>query len=141
MMYIPKYFKIQEVVSPYVYNTVTNKDQLWWLFDDRLLKTADMLRDKYGPIIINNWAQGLKYSGFREESSTIGAKMSQHKHGRAFDLHPTKVTAEKMREDLLADPWAEEFQYITCIEINVSWFHMDVRNWNKKQDGVFIVKP
>ena len=35
----------------------------------------------------------------------------------------------------------EDFKYITCIEDKVSWLHFDVRNWNKKEDGILVVNP
>lgn len=142
MIYLPKYFTIKELVSPIVYNGTSEneKEKLWWLFDERVLKTADMLRDKYGPIVCNDWNNALRYCGFREEDTSVGRTFSQHKYGRALDLHPKKTTAEKIRQDILADPWAEEFKYITCLEVKVSWLHFDVRNWNKEKNGIFLVE-
>lgn len=140
MIYTPKYFTLKELFPPEIYNSTPDKDKLWLLFDDRVLKTADMLRDKYGPIKCNDWDNGFRNCGFRSEYSTTGVVFSQHKHGRALDLHPLNTTAEKIRHDIIANPWAEEFKYITCLEIDITWLHYDVRNWNKKKDGILLVK-
>lgn len=140
-MYIPKYFGIKELVPPETYNAVANKDSLWWLFDDRLLKTLDMLRDKYGPVYCNNWDNGLKYRGFRPEDAPAGVKMSQHKRGRAADCHFKNVSVEEVRKAILTNPLAEAFKYITCIERDVTWLHFDVRNWDKFSKGILVVSP
>lgn len=141
MVYKCKYFGLKELFPPIIYNSIENKEILWWMMDDRLLKTLDMLRDKYGPLLCNNWNQGLRNRGFREPDSSTGAKYSQHKLGRAADLTPYKTTVDQMRNDLLANPFAEEFKYITCVELDVSWLHIDVRNWDKEKYGIFTVKP
>lgn len=138
-IYIPKYFDIKELVPPVVYNNASDKFKLWWIFDDRLLKTADMLRDRYGAMYVNKWSAGLRECGYRLPDSQTGRELSQHKYGRALDLHPMKTTAEKIREDIQAEPWAEEFKYITCIELGVTWLHIDTRNYNKEEHGIFLV--
>jgi len=51
-MYKCDHFKIQELVSPGVYKD--RGDKAWELLDDRLLMTLDKLRERYGPIIVNN---------------------------------------------------------------------------------------
>lgn len=137
-----KYFKIYELIPPELYNA-TLEDILWSQFDDRLLKTIDLMRQKYGMTIINNWKTGgqLKNSGLRLPDSEAGVKFSQHKLGRAADLHISSKTPDQIRQDILANPWAEEFKYITCIEDNVNWVHIDVRNHDKIQKGILIVLP
>ena len=46
MKYKCKYFKIKELVHPSFLGT--NEVILWRLFDERLLKMADKIREKYG---------------------------------------------------------------------------------------------
>ena len=137
-----KYFKIYELVPPALYSA-TSEDVLWSQFDDRLLKTIDAIRAKYGPIIVNNWKSGgqLQNSGLRLSDTTTGVKFSQHKLGRAVDLHSTTKTPDQIRKDIVANPWSEEFKYITCIEDNVNWVHLDVRNHDKLHKGLLIVLP
>lgn len=141
MVYKCKYFDLKELFPPFIYNNTANKEVLWWLMDSRILITIDMLRDKYGPILCNNWEQGLRERGFRDPSTLTGAKYSQHKHGRAVDLSFYKTTVDAVRNDILNNPFAEEFKYITCVEIDVTWLHIDVRNWDKTNDGILKVKP
>lgn len=101
----------------------------YWLIlmDDRILITADKVREYYGvPVTVNNWYWGgnLKNRGFRALNTTVGAKLSQHKFGRAFDFDVKNVPAEQVRNDIRKG----KFPLITCIEKDVSWVHADVRN-------------
>ena len=64
-MYTCKYFGIKELVCPDWYHFASKRggvDKLWVMLDERILRTIDKLRDKFGPIIINNWgaAQGIR---------------------------------------------------------------------------------
>jgi hypothetical protein len=115
------------------------------MFDDRLLRTMDRLRRRYGPMVANTWHWGgnSQERGWRHEATSTGAEFSQHKYGRAVDLVPLRqgVTAELIRQDILADPFGSTFEHITCIELEVSWLHIDVRNHNKISQGVLQVRP
>lgn len=106
-------------------------EQYWLiLMDDRILITADEIREYYGvPVTINNWYWGgnFKNRGFREMNTSVGAKLSQHKFGRAFDFDVKNVPAEQVRNDIRKG----KFPLITCIEKDVSWVHADVRNVNR----------
>jgi hypothetical protein len=125
-MYIPKYFKIQELVPPKVYEALGV--YAWGLIDNRVLFTIDQLRRRYGPVIINTWHQGgdRKCSGLRTLECNIGAEFSQHKFGRAVDCLFRDVDAERVRQDILKNP--NDFKEITSIELGTSWLHFDVRN-------------
>ena len=63
-MYKCKYFDIRELVSPEVHRL--KGDRCWRFFSPIALKGLDKLREKYGPITINNWHIGgdRKFSGF-----------------------------------------------------------------------------
>ena len=80
-----KYFKIQELVPPHIYEK--RGDKSWELLDSRALMAIDSLRDLYGPIIINTWASGgnRKWSGLRTPEYEGYSETSQHTFGRAFD--------------------------------------------------------
>ena len=54
-------------------------------------------------------------------------KLSQHKFGRALDPKFKHVSAEEVRQEILSDPHCEDFKYIRCIEMDVSWIHFDTR--------------
>ena len=121
-----KHFRLEELVNKEFFNTYGEK--AWLVFDNRILRLADALRDIYGPCTINNWLWDgdLQYCGFRENDS-IGAELSQHKFGRALDLHFHNITAEEVRKDILAKKF-ELWEDIKGMEKDVSWLHIDVRN-------------
>lgn len=145
-MYKAKYFSIRELVHPSFLGT--SEDILWRLFDDRLLKYADKIREKYGACTVN--ANGLTDCGLRKMDSVTGAKFSSHKFGRALDIHIRSIelaAAEikdpvkrkefkskeynKVRESLMLN---YEFDGL-CFEQNskeypkgIVWLHVSVEN-------------
>lgn len=131
-MYLPKHFCIQEFVPPDIYKQWGDKSIMF--IDERVLITADKLREFFGPMIVNTWhseklieAYGLRTeSGLRLMTTSTGASMSQHKFGRAADALFALHTAEEVRQYVLSHKY--EFPHIGCIESDVSWFHFDVRN-------------
>ena len=146
-MYIPKYFKLHEYFSRDFYTNHRYDGrklrQMLWLIDDRVLWTNDKLREKYGTVHINNWfwGGGNENRGYRTPDCAVGVEWSQHKFGRASDLIFNEVTAEEVRQDILSDPFCQDFEHISCIEMGVSWLHWDCRNWNKSKNGILQIKP
>lgn len=133
-MYKCKHFVIKELVNPTLLKTI-GEETAWKLFDDRLLKMADAIRDKYGACTIN--ASGLTDCGLRDPQSTTGAKYSMHKIGRALDLHIRTIELEfagnkagkikaynKVREQLMLN---HQFDCL-AFENNISWLHIDTGN-------------
>jgi len=120
--YIPKYFTWQELMPSPEY-------EHYWLIlmDERILRTLDAIREHYKrPVIVNNWHKGgaFRNRGFRPMTGNVGAKYSQHRFGRAADFDVSGIPAERVREDIRSGLFPE----ITCIEKNVNWVHIDVRN-------------
>ena len=132
-MYKCKHFEIYELVPKELSRFPESK--LWLLFDDRALKTLDMLRDEFGTITVNDWAFDGKLTqcGFRTNDN-LGAKFSQHRYGRAFDCHFQNASVEEVRK-LCKEKVFKCFEHITAIEDGVSWFHFDVRN----HDGDLLI--
>ena len=121
-MYRPKYFQWYELMP-------SKKYQNYWLIlmDERILITLDEVRKYYGrPVTVNNWYWGGKFNsrGWREQNDQDGATLSQHKFGRAVDFDVYQIPAEEVRNDIRKG----KFPLITCIERDVSWVHIDVRN-------------
>ena len=151
MSYIPNFFKAEELVPPNIYNELDgNINKICFLFDNRLLWTIDQIRRKYGPCIINNWKSDGMFSerGLRDFNSKTGAKWSQHKFGRAIDIDiyqgsdlSTRIPPQKIRQDILDDPWCDSFKYITALEMDINWLHISTQNWNKKQNGILKIYP
>lgn len=135
-MFNPRFFETREFVPPQVYNVRGEKSIQ--LMDDRILITADDLRARYGPAVINTWffwnknspvwigKDSRRWSGLRTKNSPYGSAFSQHRFGRAVDMLFRDVTADEIRQDILKD--TDLFPLITSLETGVSWLHVDVRN-------------
>lgn len=143
-MFIPAHFEIYELVPPNIYSRYhTEVRKIWGMFDERILITAQNLRNRYGKMVCNDWYWDGKWKerGWRPWNTLTGAQFSQHKFGRALDLIPTNTDVEEIRRDILKDPNHPDFEHITCLEMNISWLHIDCRNYAKKYDGILLVYP
>lgn len=139
-MYQCRHFKIEELVPQYLFKQYEgNPAKLWLLFDDRLLRTADALRTRYGKMVCNTWFWGgsSHWRGWRPFNAPVGAELSQHKWGRALDLIPMGTMAEHIRQEIIDAPYREWCKEITCLEIEISWLHFDVRN----SETLILVRP
>ena len=135
-----KYFYLDEYIPKELYKRFQKKPHiLIGLLDVRLLNSDFLLREKFGPITINNWWNGgnRNWSGLRTLDSPYYSPTSQHSFGRASDKIFHSATVGEVREDI-KEYW-EEYG-IMCIEENVTWIHSDVRLW---KDGaeLLIVYP
>ena len=140
MDYVPKYFQPYELVPKETYRILERQgklNQVWWLFDPRILLVGDRLRKRYGKMECNTWWWKGQHSfrGWRPPECTIGAARSQHRFGRALDLIPLEATVEEIHSEIISN--GEDFGFITCVEIGVSWLHVDCRNYQ----GLLIVHP
>lgn len=140
MIYKPKHFGLQELVTPEIFQS--SGERAWELLDPRMLMTSDQLREVFGYTTINDWHEGGQYheSGLRGFYSTTGAKLSQHRFGRANDHKFRLATPQEVYEYVLKHP--EKFPFLTTVEDIAStptWFHGDVRN--NSTEGIRIVKP
>jgi hypothetical protein len=129
--YKPRWFTAEELVPKAIHAKLG--DNILHLFDPRILKMADTMRERYGKMLINNWAFGgeNEFSGFRPPFCQIGAKFSQHRYGRALDLHPQEAEVADIIHDLQARPDRRCYEHITAVELDVSWLHIDCRNNTK----------
>jgi len=82
---------------------------------------------------VNNylWGHDREWSGLRTSDSPYYSPFSQHTFGRAADCLFADLSAEDVRQDILADPSHPDFQMIGSIELGVSWLHFDVRNCDR----------
>jgi uncharacterized protein YcbK (DUF882 family) len=133
-MYKCKHFVIKELVNPTLLRQI-GEQTAWILFDERLLRMADAIREKFGACTVN--ASGLVDCGLRDPQSTTGAKYSMHKIGRALDLHIRSIELEcagdkaakvkaynRVREQLMLLPAFDGLNF----ENNISWLHIDTGN-------------
>lgn len=138
--YRPKHFDLRELVPPDVY--AARGEAAWELLEPRGLVLLDALRDQFGPCTVNDWHRGgrFKESGLRDPVTGVGARLSQHKRGAAFDCKFKDASPRNVYDYLLANP--DEFPELTVledIESTPTWVHVDVRpaNWT----GIRIVRP
>ena len=149
-MYEPKRLIPQEVVPKSIYEAAVKANRvnrIFWQFNPYVLMTADMLADRYGSILVNNWHKGgdLNERGLRLDSSSTGELFSAHKRGAALDCNFKNATAEEVRNDMEKygcfkpgfksnlNKNNEIFRYINRIECtlkgkSISWFHFDIFN-------------
>ena len=93
MIYKCKHFKLQELVSPLVFNKYG--DFGWSFFDAEILKDLDKIREIFGSAItINTWLFGgnTTQCGLRSNMDKMvkykkNVYCSAHCMGKAFDLH------------------------------------------------------
>jgi len=127
-VYICEHFIIEELVPPSAYKARGEKS--WGLLDNRALLSIDAIRKRYGRMTCNNWKWGgdRQWSGLRTPDSPWFSPYSQHTFGRAFDLIPSDVSVDEIREDIINKP--SLFPLIRGLELDVSWLHIDTRNSN-----------
>jgi hypothetical protein len=131
MSYRPKYFALNEVVYPGAIQA--RGEKAWELMDDRILRGADWLREKFGPCVINGkfGGKGFTESGLRDPFTTTGAKFSQHKFGRALDLKFLKVSVTEVYDYIIRNPGEARANGITTVEdirdTKGQWLHVDCR--------------
>lgn len=140
LAYESRHFGLDEYLPEPVFLQLAKDNMLWkgWLMlDERLLRTDDALRDKFGALTINDWhrgghrvASGLRIPGQAEYKPT-----SQHSFGRASDKISASLSADDMRKYILAHP--DDFPLLTAMEQGVNWLHTDVRNCTR----ISLVNP
>jgi len=164
-MFKPEGIILQEVFSKDYYETMfpVYGNRLWSMFRYHTLLTIHMLRETYGTVILNTWhskkmtekygwwdektqsMQPHQWRGYRECSCPLigvsdlkpHGNISQHRFACALDPVFLHVPSEQIRKEVRENPWRREFEFITAIEEKVSWLHFDMRNWDKKEDGIF----
>lgn len=141
----PKFFELRELLPKDTYNNlhVGLGDKLWLMFDGRLLRTIDKIREKHGRMEVNNWFRSgnCQYRGWRPFDCSTGAFLSQHKFGRAIDLFPMDTTVDDVRDDIINNQNDDAYKLISAIELDVNWIHIDFRNWDRDTNGIFLIHP
>ena len=129
MIYKPKYFKIEELVAPETLEQ-HGENRCWLMFDDRILRAADIIREDFGPMIVNNWATGgdRTQSGYREHWMQYYSPTSQHSFGRALDMLPQQAMLAEIQRKIRTN--RDRYSFITGLEQGegITWLHIDCRN-------------
>jgi len=130
---------LDEYIPEALYKKYANRLHiLVGLLDKELVKSDQLLRDKFGSVTINDWWTGgeRNWSGIRTAKSPYYSHTSQHTYGRASDKIFRDASADKVRE-YIKKHYVE--LGISCIEDNVGWVHSDTRWWHGYE--LLIVKP
>lgn len=132
---ISKYFDIQELVCPHVYDKFGL--YAWRFFDPRLLDTLLVIREKIAkPIYVNNWDMGGNFTqrGLRcnicplvkEKTSLEKLYVTAHSQGMGVDFDVKGMSAEEVRK------WIKDNQILLPhpirLEEDVNWLHLDTRS-------------
>jgi hypothetical protein len=139
-IYKPKHFASHEFLPPEIYQVYGDRGLMF--MDSRILWTADALRDYFkAPVYINNWfwKGQTRYRGLRPFDCAVGARLSQHKFGRAIDFFVKGIESDEVRKEIKAHPGEASFTYITAAEEDIPHVHLDCRNTNK--EGITWFKP
>jgi hypothetical protein len=132
MMYQPIYFDLKELVCKDVFDHYG--EIAWQFFDEKLLRTIDIIRVKTGrAIYINNWDSGgvISESGLRclkcsQNQAAIKSSemyMSAHTRGCAADFTILGMLAEESRQWIIKNQIL--LPYPIRLEAGVNWVHLD----------------
>lgn len=139
-LYKPEFFELEEFVSAPVFDRFGQS--AWWFIDVRIVWTADAIRHYFDRAVkINSWKWGgpFQFRGFRPYQSADWKPWSQHSFGRAIDFDVQGMDAQAVRSEVLAHQKDPHFRFITAIEDDVSWVHVDCRDTGKSE--IMVFKP
>ncbi len=125
-LYLPKHFKIQELVDPATY--AKHGDSAIQFLHRPLILAIDTIREMTGkPITVNNWHQDgpFHWRGLRTPLCKEGAPGSQHRVGKAFDFDVAGMTAAEVRAWLQQHKDSAGLEAIMRMESGTSWCHID----------------
>lgn len=143
-MEVTKYFSLKELVPKTVYDRFG--DNSWEFFTPEILSTLNDIRILFDSIImVNTWSWGgnFHYRGFRPIDYYEGTlSFSQHIRGNAIDFDVKWFTADEVRKELIKQKQQNKLPYLTGVEENVNWVHIDCRQCSRlNENGLFLFKP
>lgn len=136
-MQVSTNFKLIEFIDPHTYNKYG--DSSVWFIDPQIIQVAQFIRTRFNRAITINGG-GYKYSGFRPPQCKIGAKLSQHRFGRAIDIKIDNMP--EIYTDIVTNPELYIKVGLTTvenIEATPTWLHLDCR-WTN-EDKIRVVNP
>jgi len=141
-MYKCKHFKIEELVPEKTYKT--HGDDSWNLFDERILKVIDKIRDYFGcSMVINNWASegNMQFRGYRYPGCGVGTPTGAHYKGMAADFNLYKqgklLDSEFVSKETIKNK--AKFPEVKGVEVVNGWSHVDVMLRAGQKPGTICV--
>jgi hypothetical protein len=142
-MYKCKHFAPYELVASETYNRYSDKNEIYLLFDEKALRTLDLIREWAGVgLTVNNWHWGgaRTQSGLRDKNSPAGAPKSAHKLGKAFDIVSPKITTQQLWT--LINRHVGELPCKIRIERTsggrpITWLHFDTNTAPGQKEAVY----
>ena len=121
-------FYLDEFIPKSLYTDEYSDYQLKMLIDYRLVNVCQQLRNRFGPLTINDWYihGDRNWSGLRTPGSPYYSLSSQHSWGRAVDVISNKYHPEEMRDEIRKHYNVYHFLGVTRIERDVNWLHFDL---------------
>jgi len=124
-----KHFKVEEICTRKQFEDYG--ELVLNFMDFNILNVADKVREISGKrIIINDWCFGgtMEYSGLRPQVCSVGVLNSQHKYGRALDLHIEGMSGFDMFKMICENAKILMPLGLTSIEAHcLTWAHIDSR--------------
>ncbi len=139
-MKISDHFHLEELVPKAIFEQYGARSK--WFIDPQLIVAIEWIRTRYGKAMtINNWSNGGSFQnrGFRTPTTTVGARLSQHKFGRAADFNIDGMTSQEVFTDLVGISEQLPFTTIENVAYTPTWSHIDCR-WTGG-DSLLIVAP
>lgn len=136
-------FSLSEFIDPVTYKRFGTAST--WFIDPTIVQVAQFIRTRFNKsVTINSWSSKGQYklSGFRPMTSTIGAKLSQHRFGRAVDIKIADLKA--VYEDILKNKYLYHkvgLRAVEDIKYTSTWIHLDCRWLRSDEKEILIVKP
>ena len=136
------YFKLEELVDQATF--LKYGIGCWQFFDLKALTMLDDFREFIGrPVTCNNWHihEAYQFRGYRPSWCNVGAKGSAHRKGKAFDLDVKGMTAEEVRQKVMANQDNPLLKNIQRMEGMVNWIHIDTYDPPVGKSKIYIFHP
>lgn len=137
------HFSVEEFVPEVIFKAYGLNSK--WFIDQRLVILAEYIRGYFDEAVtINNWNTGGDFQnrGYRTPGSPVGAKLSQHRYGRAMDINVHGYSSDEVNKAIIDNFEKFKANGLTTIE-NVTatptWTHVDIR-WTGLET-LLIVNP
>jgi len=129
-------FDLRELVAPEIYNNPAIGDRAVDFISVNATAMLEDLRADFGPITVNNWHMGGNYtnSGLRAPNSSVGAALSAHRFGTAFDLKFSDHIPVYVYFEILNNQ--AKYPFISRMEnaeITKTWLHVEFST--KQREG------